>query len=87
MNIGKKYTVTADELNMTLSERFMSQPRDGTAKIGKLKVIGFYSSIPNALKALVNLKVNETKLTDLKTVMAKLDEIYELIDKAIGGNQ
>jgi len=86
MNIGKKYIITADELNITLSERFMSQPRDGSAEIEKLKVIGYYSSIPNALKALVDLRVNESKLTDLKTVIAKLDEIYKKIDEAIGGN-
>ncbi len=44
-------------------------------------VAGFYSSVKNALKGLVGFEVADTELKDLKTIVAKIDELYTLIDK------
>ena len=85
MDIGKKYRITADGLNITLSKRFMTKPRDGSLTVEVYRAIGYYSSPSTALKALVGLEVRETELRDLRTVVAKLDEIYKKIDQAIGG--
>jgi len=83
MDIGKHFRVITDELNVKLQERYMSKPKDGTPPVEMFKTIGYYTSLADCFKALVDLKVKESGLEDLKTVIAKLDEIYKLIDKAV----
>ena len=81
MLIGKNYKVESDALNVTLYERKVSN------KSGKELwcVIGYYSTPANALHALVNLKVLETELKDLHTVVKKIDEVNKQIEQAVGG--
>ena len=80
MNIGKNYKIEGDSFNFTLSKKH-------TNKTGKVywSGIAYFSSLKNALDYLVDLEVAETGLTDLKTVVAKQDELYALISKIKGG--
>ena len=79
MKIGKKWKIEADAMNVTLLRR-------GTARKGKdigletWTIVGHYSSIENALKALVNQGLRDTELTDLMTIVAKIDELHKLIE-------
>ncbi len=75
MDIGKKWKIGSDELNVTLLER-------GTTKKGKeaWRIRGYYSTPASALKGLVNLKVNRSGLKDLETVVAEIDKLHQLID-------
>jgi len=64
MKIGKNYKVESDSLNVTLYKKKIVK------KTGKeyWSAIGFYSSLRNALKGLVDLFVKETELKDFRTV-------------------
>ena len=76
MLIGKDYKVESDSLNVTLYKRGVSE------KTGKeyWTSIGYFSRFGSALKALVDLELRETKLTDFNAVCQKQDELHTLID-------
>ncbi len=77
MFIGKNYKVESDNLNVILYKKAISK------KTGKepWRVEGYYYSVVNALKALVDFGVRETALKDLRTIISKIDELYALIDQ------
>jgi len=77
MLIGRKYKLESDTLNVTLSCR--QKPRKGS-KVKGWRPIAYFANCQNALKHLVNLEVMDTGLTDLKTVVEKVDELHRLID-------
>lgn len=76
MQIGKKYKIESDSLNVTLYERQVSRK----TKQEYWTAIGYYSNPANALKALVDLKVNETGLREFKIVVDRISELHTLID-------
>lgn len=76
MEIGKKYKIESDSLNITLFKRGVSK-KD---KKESWRVIGYFSSVKNALKALADLKIKESELKDLKSIIKKQEEIYRLIE-------
>ena len=76
MLIGKDYKVESDSLNVTLYERRVAKKTQNEYWIA----IKYFSQFGNALKALVDLKVKETKLKDFRAVCQKQDVLYKLID-------
>ena len=78
MLVGKDFRVETDELNVTVSRR--SVARKG-AKAGEELWIneGYFGTLENALKYLVDRGVKETGLTDLKTVIKKQHELKDLV--------
>lgn len=72
MLIGQEYSIKSDRLNITLYQRNWGSKREWTA-------VGNYTTLREALTALVNLEVQLTELVDLATVVKKQDELYELI--------
>ena len=77
LNIGKKYCIGSDPLNVTLYEKRKS--KDGKKNV--LKTLGYYSSPQQALQGLVNLKVLETEFKDMATICKELDNIKGMISK------
>jgi len=78
MLIGKNWKIEADELNVILYKR-QGQKLGEKAKY-QWKAIGFYSTVANALKDLVNYEIRATGLKDLQTVVNKIDELNKRID-------
>ena len=83
MQIGKDWKIEADELNVTLLKR---HPAGGVKRgFGVVSTKDnyvnhtFYSNVKNALKGLVDQEIRNTELKDLKTVVAKIEELYNLI--------
>ena len=76
MLIGKDYKVESDSLNVSLYERRVSKKTQEEYWVA----IKHFSSFGNALKALVDMKVKETKLGDFRAVCERQDALYELID-------
>ena len=74
MNIGTKYKLGADSLNIILYEKHKTKKNTV-----HWKAIGFYSNPHNTLKSLADMKIKESQLKDLKTITQKQDEIYALI--------
>jgi len=75
MEIGKRYKIESDSLNVTVFKKTI--PRN--TKKENWKAIGYFANVKNALMFLVDLGVNETGLKDLRTVVNKQEELYKLI--------
>ena len=80
MKINKDWKMEADPLKITLLERSRAPAKGNKPAHDKWIVRGYYPSIQWALKGLVDFGVKETELKDLKTVVAKIDELHQLID-------
>lgn len=68
--IGGDYRISLDGLNVTVSQR----------KNKSWRAIGYYSSYRNALEGLVEHAVRQPDLKDLKEVVRRIDELYQLIE-------
>jgi len=77
MLLGRKYKIESDSLNVTLFQKQTSK------KTGNVywRSIAYFSSPQNALKYLANQTAMQTELKELETVVKKLDEIYDLINR------
>ena len=76
MLIGKDWKIYSDSLNIILSKRY--KKKEGGFG---WKIKGYFSSITNAMKALVDQEVRKTELKDLKTIVAKLDKVYKFVEE------
>jgi len=81
MLLGKRYQLTADELNIILSKSLINK------KAGKQYwyPVGYYATVKGALKDLSELKIRETGLKDVESVMKKMDRLEKFIDKVVPG--
>ena len=82
MLIGKNWKLEADNLNVMLFRRKVRQPKDGKPSYEDWEVVGYYGTVANALKDLVDYGVRETELKDLQTVINKIDELGKQIEQA-----
>ena len=88
MLIGSNYKVESDDLNVTLYQRRTvtgeMKPRRGRKAVQPIGseywvAIGYYSTVRVALEDMVNQSVRDTHLTDLKTIVAKVEELRGII--------
>uniref|UniRef100_A0A6M3LEW6 DUF5405 domain-containing protein n=1 Tax=viral metagenome TaxID=1070528 RepID=A0A6M3LEW6_9ZZZZ len=84
MLIGKNWKIESDSMNVILSRLIIRKPKDGSPNYEDWEIVGFYSSLANALKGLINHEVLETEFVDLQIVVALIDELHRHIDKALG---
>jgi len=78
MLLDKNWKVESDELNVTLYERFVSK-KSGTEY---WKPHSYFPTVGDALRALVNIRVNRSGLKDLETVQLEIEKLYQLIEPA-----
>ena len=76
MEIGKRYKIESDSMNITLYRINVTKKTNKEYWVAE----GYYNSVQNALKALVDKELAGTGLNDLKTVSRKQDELYKMID-------
>ena len=77
MKIGKNYKIESESLNVTIYKRFINKKKEED-----WRATAYFANVEQALKYLVDLKVNETGLKDLKTVVEEQKKLYGLIHKA-----
>lgn len=80
MLIGKNYKIESDALNVTLFHKVKRHKKGTGEAYDGWEVDGYFATVNHALKELVNQEVSKTQLTDLKTVVEKINEVYKLID-------
>ncbi len=71
MQINDKWKVEADSRDIFLLNK--------ETKTRPWKRYGYYATLHNALVALVNQEVRDADLVDLRTIIDKLDSLYDLI--------
>ena len=84
MLIGKNWKIDSDKLNVTLYQRHVAPAKNGKPKHDYWTTEGYFSTVKNALKFLIDQGVAETNLTDLKTIAKKQEELHQLIDNMKG---
>lgn len=80
MLIGEKWKIESDTLNVTISRRIKSKK----GKADSWRPECYVSTLRHALDWLVDQDVRDTHLADLKTIVAKQDELYALIKTVTG---
>ena len=85
MKIDKNWQVVSDPLNIILQRRKVTKATEAKPKRAYWVNVAYYSSVGNALNGMVDFRIAETKLVDFKTVVAKQDELYKLIQSIKGG--
>ena len=75
MLIGKDWKIGADKLNIILYKRGIAK------KTGRdtWRVMGYFATVGGALHELVNQRVRDTELKDLKTITKAIEELLGLI--------
>lgn len=80
MNIGNKYKIESDSMNITLFEKKRAQAKPDKPSHDYWVTIGYFATPQNALKFLVDLGVKETGMKDLAALVKKQEELYDLIN-------
>lgn len=75
MRIGKNYKIESDGRNVTVMQSHVSK------KTGKetWTAIAYNPTVASALKYLVDHEIKGTGLIDFKTVVARQEDLYQLI--------
>lgn len=71
---------TCDDKNITLIKLGVAERGNNIGEQTE-RVVGYYSSISDALKAMCKKEIFGTGLKDLETINSKIEELYDLIDK------
>ena len=84
MIVGK-YSIESDALNVTVYEISEVKDKD-RKKIGTetKKAVWYFSTMHQAYKFIVDREVRITGLTDLNTVMEKINELFNYIEERLG---
>ncbi len=77
IELNKKWAIGADNMNIILYKKRKSKKAGVESVWG---TDGYYSTLHNVLKALVDKEVMDTDLKSLVAVEAKLNKLYELVE-------
>jgi len=75
MQLGEKYKVESDSLNITLYEKGISK----TNRKVYWRPIAYFSNLTNAFDHMVDLEVAKTSLKDFGAVVEKQKELHQFI--------
>ena len=79
--LSKDYAIGGDELNVILYQRRVTT-RGKTPGKESWRAIRYYANCENALKDVVNLKINSTGLTELGTIVVEIQDLKAMIDRS-----
>jgi len=82
MNIGDNFKIESDSLNVTLSKKIQRKSKEGKVYTD-WKAMGYFATPENALAELVNQKVRDTGLEDLKTIVKEIQNLHGIIHKIL----
>ena len=80
MLIGQDWQIESDSLNVILSKKIKRQNKDTKEFYDAWKVVGYFATVAGALHELVNQKVRDTKLKDLKTIKLEIDDLHNMLE-------
>ena len=80
MLIDKNWKIESDNLNVVLFHKKRGTNKKTGEAFDYWKPIGYYSTIPNAMHGLVDQSIRDTELKDLKTIVAEINKLHNLIE-------
>lgn len=82
MLVGKNFKIESDSLNVTLSKKIQRKSKEGKVYTD-WKAIGYFATPEYALAELVNQKVRDTELKDLKSIVKEINNLHGIIFKLL----
>jgi len=83
MEIGNRYKIESDPLNVILYKKVDRKKKDTGEIYEGWQAVGYYATVENALNGLVNQKIRDTELKDLRSVLGAISELREMITIAL----
>jgi len=83
MKIGSRYKIESDPMNVILFEKITRKKKDTGVSYTAWQTIGYYATVENALNGLVDQKVRDTELKDLKLVIKEISDLREMVRTAL----
>ena len=81
MKVGKLWKVESDSLNVTLYRKKKRTRKDTQEVYEDWDALGYFGTVGGALQELINQGVRDTHLTEVQSVVRKIEEIHNLIRK------
>jgi len=78
MLIGKTHKIEADTVNVTLYEKIRRKNKEGKFYTD-WKVMGYFATPEAALAEMVNQRIRDTELTDMKTIVKEIQNLHGII--------
>ena len=79
MLIGSNWKIDANTRNVILSRKKIKHKIDTGKAYTQWEEVGYFATVAGALHELVNQSVRDTELKDLKTIVAKIDNLHDMI--------
>ncbi len=79
MKIGNKWKIESDSLNIILYRKKKRVKKDTKEVYEDWETMGYFSTIPNALREMINQRIRDTELKDVKTIIAEIDKLETLL--------
>jgi hypothetical protein len=81
IELSKSWAIGADSCNIILYRKSTpkEEPDDDEVKEGGWYVAGYYSTLHNALEAMVEHGIKDTDMASIKSVNDKIEELHKLI--------
>ena len=79
MKIGNKWKIESDSLNIILYRKKKRVKKDTKEVYEDWEPMGYFSTIPNALREMINQRIRDTELKDVKTIIAEIDKLETLL--------
>ena len=83
MEIGIRYKIESNAKNVILYEKVKRKRLSTGETYEDWREIGYYATIKNALNELINQKVRDTELKDLKIVLKEISDLREMVGMAL----
>lgn len=80
MQINENWKIEADESQVFLYQRKITQPKDKNKDLVTTWRRTYYGNVQQALKGLVTVELNGTGFKGIEVIVKKQDEIFKLID-------
>lgn len=82
MLIGKDFRVTAEKLDVVLSQRKKRTNKTTNETYEGWETLGYFRTVEGALHELLNQGVRDTELKDLRTVVVAVESLHDDIHNA-----
>ncbi len=81
MLIGKSWKVESDSSNVILYQKSVMTKKDTGERYDHWGVHGYFATVKNALREMINQSIRDTDLVDMKTLVAKIEELHQAVDR------
>ena len=83
MEIGIRYKIESNAKNVILYEKVKRKRLSTGGTYEDWREIGYYATVESALNGLIDQKVRDSELKDLKVVLKEISDLREMVGTAL----